>query len=98
MVASGTNHCTLYSNTIIGDNASWISTNPIASIGKFHCQFRFQHTKPLVPCTLECIPASNNILVRLESPLRAVTPGQYGVFYHGEECLGCIRIIDSFNK
>lgn len=98
MVAYGTDHPALYSNAVVGDNASWISSSPFASNDKLRCQFRFQHTKPLVSCTLERVPASNKILVRLDHDLRAITPGQYGVFYHDEECLGCVRIIDSFKQ
>ncbi|KAL5273843.1 TRMU family protein [Megaselia abdita] len=98
MVASGTDHPALYSNTIIGDSASWISDNPFSFSNKIRCQFRFQHTKPLVPCTLELDSASNKFVVNLDNPLRAVTPGQFGVFYKEEECLGCVRIINSFTK
>lgn len=98
LVAAGTDHPSLYSNAVIGDNASWIARNPLASNGKLRCHFRFQHTKPLVSCTLESVPASNKILVRLDHCLRAITPGQYGVFYLDEECLGCMRIRSSFSQ
>lgn len=94
-VASGTNHKALYSNSILVENASWISENPLLNCVNFRCFFRFQHTKPLVSCFLQSVPDSNQIVVTLDKPLRAITPGQYSVFYNGEECLGSARILKS---
>lgn len=56
------------------------------------CQFRFQHTKPLVNCTI--FLNQNGLMVVLEKPLRAITPGQYAVFYLENQCLGSARIFE----
>jgi hypothetical protein len=43
--------------------------------GIFECEFRFQHTKPLVDSMLMVI-TNNQLLIKLATPLRAITPGQ----------------------
>lgn len=60
------------------------------------CEFRFQHTKPKVECLVyKANSSGNKLLIKLEEPLRSITPGQYAVLYKDGECLGSSRIIDS---
>lgn len=89
-IVSGTDHKCLFADTIITSKAVWIN-KPKFRGNIFHCKFRFQHTKPLTNCLIYQMP-NGKLLVRLEKPLRAITPGQYAVFYTEEECLGSARI------
>lgn len=101
-VASGHDHLALMHDLVHVQNINWLSEEPFAKeqLEQFDCFFRFQHTKPLVKCTI--VPSKrhktgvvNQYVVRLEKPLRALTPGQYAVFYNDTECLGSARILSS---
>jgi tRNA-specific 2-thiouridylase len=54
--------------------------------GIFECEFRFQHTKPLVKCTL-MLTTDNQVLVKLVRPLRAITPGQVSSLINSQTIL-----------
>lgn len=95
-VAAGHDHPALLSNKITTNNVNWLCEDPFNGTGSsFECLFRFQHTKPLVKCKIFRKSANNSdeLLVLLDKPLRAVTPGQYAVFYSDRQCLGSARII-----
>lgn len=101
-VASGHNHPALMSDLIHIQNINWLCSNPFENeqLEAFNCRFRFQHTKPLVNCTIISpfkfkLPVIGEFIVKLEKPLRALTPGQYAVFYNDFECLGSGRILRS---
>lgn len=53
---------------------------------------KFRYRQPDTPVTLR--PAGEKIRVVCQTPQRAITPGQYAVFYGGVECLGS-AVIDS---
>ncbi|XP_017030216.1 mitochondrial tRNA-specific 2-thiouridylase 1 [Drosophila kikkawai] len=93
-VAAGHDHPALLSTRIHIDPPNWLceeSQERLLGKGSLRCRFRFQHTKPLVACSLRF--AGNHFEVQLDAPLRAITPGQYAVFYDELACLGSARII-----
>lgn len=90
-VASGHDHQALYSNQIFANNFNRLcSTN----FKQLRCRFRFQHTKPLVDCFVQILN-NDEVQIILDKPLRAITPGQYAVFYSDVACLGSARIVSS---
>ncbi|KAH8289689.1 hypothetical protein KR054_009503 [Drosophila jambulina] len=95
-VAAGHDHPALLSTRIRIDPLNWLCEDAEArllSTGSLRCRFRFQHTKPLVACNLRIIGTSFE--VQLDDPLRAITPGQYAVFYDELACLGSARILSA---
>jgi tRNA-specific 2-thiouridylase len=71
-----------------------------ASAGPFDCAVKTRYRQPDLDCTVhrgghrDCDPPWR---VTLRAPARAVTPGQYAVFYRGEACLGGGVIARRFN-
>lgn len=92
-VASGTDHPSLFSAHLTTDIPHWIDeSNPMLKRREFRAEFRFQHTKPLVPCSVSKFD-NGSLCITLDHPLRAITPGQYAVLYFEDECLGSARIL-----
>ncbi|KIQ94014.1 tRNA-specific 2-thiouridylase mnmA [Anoxybacillus thermarum] len=84
-VAQGFDNELLYSDAIIATNVNWISDRkPHESIS---CTAKFRYRQPDVPVTVEMIDETT-ARVSFSQRVRAVTPGQAVVFYHGEQCLG----------
>lgn len=62
----------------------WIAGAPPAF--PLRCEAQVRYRQPPQPCTV--VPAADGIVVRFDTPQRAVTPGQSVVLYRGAECLG----------
>ncbi|MED4037938.1 tRNA 2-thiouridine(34) synthase MnmA [Niallia taxi] len=84
-VGQGFHHEMLYSDSIIADNVSWVSTDETSKT--FECTAKFRYRQPDNKVTVEILDGSK-VKVTFHEPIRAVTPGQAVVFYQGEECLG----------
>ncbi|CAB3367255.1 Hypothetical predicted protein [Cloeon dipterum] len=93
LVAPGTNHPSLYSDLFFTTEPHWISQQVDSQLseGVLKCKFRSQNTNALLDCSI-CRTQSNTLTVKLNTFLRGFAPGQFAVFYLGDECLGSARI------
>jgi len=74
----------LYQKKTVVKKPNWISG--VEPRSPFTCLVRLRHRAPLVKATLK--KEDDAFLVEFEKPERAITPGQFAVFYKGGNCLG----------
>lgn len=70
------------------DEVSWIGQAPKFPV---KCEVRLRHRQPLQSCILNRFPLTGGckgVFAQFDKPQRAVTPGQFAVFYLKGECLG----------
>ncbi|XP_067126030.1 mitochondrial tRNA-specific 2-thiouridylase 1 isoform X2 [Centruroides vittatus] len=95
LVAPGSDHPSLYCDTVIVENPYWINRVPedLLRTKKLKCKIRTQqgYRYPLEKCQVDIIE-DDKLFVKIENSQRALTPGQYAVLYLDEECLGSGRI------
>ena len=87
IVAQGVENGELLSTELIALSPSWINASPPAL--PLHCCAKIRYRQADQKC--EILPAEaigDKVRVRFEVPQRAVTPGQYVVFYLRDRCLG----------
>jgi len=85
VVAQGDDPPELYTSTLTAADPHWIA-GPPARVPLL-CAAKVRYRQVDQPCTIVSIDAERCV-VRFDDAQRAVTPGQYVVFYDGEECLG----------
>ena len=83
-VAQGHDHPALFSHGLIAVNVNWITETPALPV---QCSVKTRYRQADQACTISARDG-DKITVDYTQPQRAVTPGQYAVFYHGEQCLG----------
>jgi len=96
LVVQGHDHPALLSDGLQASQLEWVAGAPPA--GRFQCRAKVRYRQPDQACEVQVLAdsaaadgddsAGRRLEVRFETPQRAVTPGQYVVFYDGEECLG----------
>jgi len=94
-VVQGSNHPALYSIGLKAVDLHWISG--ISPQGEFRCTAKFRYRQPDQNVTVKMV-SDNSCIVHFDEPQRAITPGQFAVFYDGDICLGAGTIASVIKK
>jgi tRNA-specific 2-thiouridylase len=84
-VAQGQEHPMLYSGGLTARKLHWITGEPAQL--PYRCEAKTRYRQPDQHCTITALD-NGAAVVQFDQPQKAVTPGQYIVFYQGETCLG----------
>ena len=85
IVAQGNQHPALFTHTTTVAQIHWIHTEP--STFPFTCQAKTRYRQAMQACSLMRVP-NQYYRISFAVAQRALTPGQFIVFYQGEQCLG----------
>ena len=92
IVVQGNEHERLYSNTLIAIDSHWIGDKPALP---FSCTAKTRYRQEDQVCSIVS-DDNGQLSVAFEQAQRAITPGQYIVFYDNDHCLGGAVIQQAF--
>lgn len=84
-VERGASHSALFSSSLLASQLTWMGQLP--SSYPFRCSAKIRYRQADQPCTL-LAPEKGIFPVVFDQPERAITPGQFVVFYDGDLVLG----------
>jgi tRNA-specific 2-thiouridylase len=90
LVAQGHEHPALFHDELIAEALNWIGPPPELPL---QCTAKIRYRQRDQACEVEALP-EGRVRVRFAEAQRAVTPGQWVVFYAGRRCLGGGRILE----
>jgi tRNA-specific 2-thiouridylase len=85
IVVQHQDHPLLLSSAFEVAELQWLEPPPG---GEFECAVKTRYRQRDLACRVLGDGGAGQVRVALAEPARAVTPGQYAVFYRGEQCLG----------
>ncbi|KAK0167227.1 hypothetical protein PV327_004656 [Microctonus hyperodae] len=95
LVVQGPCHTASFTRLLITSKPHWIYGKPKQlenNWNVFNCEFKFQHKDSTSPCRI-FNSMNDRLIIALEKPHRAISPGQFAVLYTEEECLGSASIL-----
>ena len=84
LIVSHGDESVLNSKSLVASGVNWI---PVAPSNKFTCTAKFRYRQPEQGVDVELL-GGGKVKVVFHEPQRAVTPGQFVVFYDETRCLG----------
>jgi tRNA-specific 2-thiouridylase len=87
IVVQDPDHPLLLSDSFRVEQMHWIDPREAPAATTLECAVKTRYRQSDLPCSLR-FGEQGSWHVTLDRPARAVTPGQYAVFYDGERCIG----------
>ena len=84
IAVQGHNHPMLLKHSLTAVEPNWISATPEFPL---RCSAKTRYRQADQACTVE-FDSANTLNVVFDQPQRAITAGQYVVFYQADQCLG----------